>query len=129
MKKTETISSEIFNKKQEKNNPANAVDKEYASVQPSLETDKFTSEEQKEISEMVYKDAKADIESMDVWLQDRRLDIMLYEGDRPTKIEGLQKKDWQLENYGNDRSAKPILEIHVASILDDAVLATHDVYS
>lgn len=95
MKKSEMVSSEVLNKKQEKKNPANDVDKEYARVQPDLESDDFSAAEQKEIVEMVYKDAKADIEAMDVWLQDRRLDIMLYEGDRPTKIEGLQKKDWQ----------------------------------
>jgi len=107
MKKTETISSNTLNNKQEKKNPANDVDKEYARVQPSLESDKFLVAEQKEIVEMVYKDAKTDIESMSVWLEDRRLDIMLYEGDRPTKIEGLQKKDWQSDHNLSTKVTSP----------------------
>lgn len=95
MKKTEIVSSEKLNKDQEKKNPANDVDALYARIEPSLETDKFSKEEQKAIAKMVMQDARADMEAMQVWLQDRRMDIMLYEGDRPTKIEGLIKKDWQ----------------------------------
>ncbi len=95
MNKVSIVSSEVENNSQDKKNPANEIDKVLSRIEPSLETNKFSKTEQKEIVEMVMQDARSDIESLAVWLNDRRLDIMLYEGDRPTKIEGLQKKDWQ----------------------------------
>lgn len=92
--KTETQSSDSAENKQTKN-PGNPIDKVAVRIEPSLETNKFSQAEQKEICKMVMQDANADIESMAIWLEDRRLDIQLYEGDRPSKIEGLTKKDWQ----------------------------------
>lgn len=93
--KTSSINSDTLNRKQEKNNPANPVDKEYSRIEPDLESEIFSTEEQEEIVKMVMQDARADIEALSIWLNDRRLDIQLYEGERPTKIEGLNKKDWQ----------------------------------
>ncbi len=95
MDKIQIESSEVLNKEQDKKNPANSIDRVMARIEPDLETNKFSLAEQKRITTMVMQDARSDIESLTVWLNDRRLDIMLYEGDRPTKIEGLQKKDWQ----------------------------------
>lgn len=95
MNKVTTESSEVENSEQEKKNPANEIDKVMARIEPSLETNKFSITEQRKIVKMVMQDARSDIESLSVWLSDRRLDIQLYEGDRPTKIEGLNKKDWQ----------------------------------
>lgn len=95
MKKVEIESSDVLNKEQEKKNPANSIDKTVARIEPDFETNKFSEMEQKKIVKMVMQDARADIESLSVWLNDRRLDIQLYEGERPTKIEGLNKKDWQ----------------------------------
>ena len=92
---TEIISSDTLNKRQEEKNPANKVDASVARIEPDIETDTFTTEEQKKIVEMVMADVRYDIEALSVWLTDRRLDIQLYEGERPTKLEGLTKKDWQ----------------------------------
>ena len=92
---TETISSDTLNAKQEKKNPANAVDETISRIDPEFESDDFTDEEQKDIVKMVMSDVRYDIEALSVWLADRRLDIQLYEGEKPTKLEGLTKKDWQ----------------------------------
>lgn len=94
MSKTETQSQNSAENKQDKN-PINSVDKTVARIEPSIETNKFAIAEQKEIVKMVVQDAKSDIESMGTWLNDRKLDLQMYEGDRPSKLEGLDKKDWQ----------------------------------
>ncbi len=94
-KDIEIESSDVANAKQEKKNPSNAIDKQVARLEPDFETNSFSESEHKKIVKMVMQDARADIESLSVWLTDRRLDIQLYEGERPTKIEGLNKKDWQ----------------------------------
>lgn len=90
MNKIETASQD----KQEKN-PISDIDKKYARVEPSLETNKFTIKEQSEIVKMVIQDAMSDIESMSTWLSDRKLDIQMYEGDKPSRLENLIKEDWQ----------------------------------
>ena len=92
---TETISSDTLNAKQEKKNPANAADETISRIEPDFESDNFSNEEQKDIVDMVMSDVRYDIEALSVWLADRRLDIQLYEGEKPTKLEGLTKKDWQ----------------------------------
>lgn len=94
MSKTETQSSESAENRQDKN-PANPIDRLVARIPPSIETNKFSPREQKEIVKIVIQDAMSDIEAMAVWLQDRKLDVQMYEGDKPSKLENLQKKDWQ----------------------------------
>lgn len=94
MAKTETHSSNAGEDKQSKN-PTNPIDKKVARVEPSLETNKFSEQEQREIVKMVIQDAQSDIESMAQWLADRRLDLMMYEGVKPSTLENLTKKDWQ----------------------------------
>lgn len=93
-KKTEVQSSESAENKQNKN-PVSSIDKKVHRIEPSLETNKFSISEQKTIVKMVVQDAMSDIESMSQWLVDRRLDIQMYEGDKPSKLEQLSKKDWQ----------------------------------
>lgn len=93
-KKTETQSQNSAENKQDKN-PVNPIDKAVSRIEPSIETNNFSKSEQKEIVKIVVQDAMSNIESMAQWLADRRLDIQIYEGDRPSKLEGLQKKDWQ----------------------------------
>ena len=95
MNKTESKSSSQLNKEQEDKNPSEDKDKIVSRIEPSIETDKFSKEEQKAIAKMVMQDARSNIESMSTWLEDRKLDILLYEGARPSLIEGLQKKSWQ----------------------------------
>lgn len=92
--KTETKSSNSAENRQE-HNPANPIDKTVSRIEPSLETQKFSAAEQRDIIKMVIQDAMSDIEAMAVWLQDRKLDVQMYEGDKPSKLENLTKKDWQ----------------------------------
>lgn len=80
--------------KQEKN-PVSEVDKKSFRVEPSLETNKFSQKEQSDIVKMVIQDAMSDIESMSTWLEDRKLDIQMYEGEKPSRLENLTKADWQ----------------------------------
>lgn len=94
MSKTETKSSESAENRQDKN-PENPIDKTVARIEPSIETNKFSATEQKKIVKMVIEDAKADIVAMATWLEDRKLDLQMYEGDRPSKLENLVKKPWQ----------------------------------
>lgn len=90
MGKTETNPQDTQDK-----NPVSDIDKKSNRIEPSLETNKFTSKEQAEIVKMVIQDAMSDIESLSVWLNDRKLDIQMYEGERPSKLENLTKEDWQ----------------------------------
>lgn len=82
------------NKPQTKN-PVSETDKKDHRIEPSLETQEFSAVEQKEIVKMVIQDALSDIESLTQWLEDRKLDIKMYEGDKPSRIENLVKEDWQ----------------------------------
>lgn len=92
--KVETTSSNSAANKQEKN-PVNPIDKIVNRIEPSIETDSYSISEQKEIVKMVIQDALSDIEAMAVWLTDRKTDIQMYEGERPSKLENLTKEDWQ----------------------------------
>lgn len=80
--------------KQDKN-PLNSVDKESMRISPQIETDKFSSEEQKEIVRMVVQDARSDIDVMGDWVDKKRKDLQMYNGEKPSVIEGLTKKGWQ----------------------------------
>ena len=79
----------------ENKNPLNPMDKEAKRIEPELESDDFSPEQQKEIVRMVLDDADHDIETMKEWVEQRRVDIMAYEGYPPSELENLEKESWQ----------------------------------
>ena len=88
--KTETKAQE-----KQKENPLGRVDKQAQRIEPSVETDKYSPEEQKEIVRMVIQDADADIVTMATWVDNKKKDLQEYQGEKPSVIEGLLKKRWQ----------------------------------
>lgn len=76
-------------------NPLSKQDKQAHRIEPDIETDTFSPEEMKEIVKMVLQDAKSDLESMSEWIADRKLDVKMYNGDKPSVLENLTKKGWQ----------------------------------
>lgn len=88
--KTETKAEE-----KQKSNPLSSTDKKAERIEPQLETDKFSPEEQKDIVKMVVQDALSDIESMTEWVDRKRKDLQMYNGEKPSKIENLSKREWQ----------------------------------
>lgn len=92
--KPSTESAASSDNKQSKN-PVSQGDKAAHRIEPSLESNKFSVKEQKEIVKIVIQDAMSDIEAMAQWLSDRELDLQMYDGEKPSKLEQLTKKDWQ----------------------------------
>jgi hypothetical protein len=76
-------------------NPLNAMDKAVERIPPEIETDKFTPEEQREIVKMVKLDSENDIKSRQEWLDQRVLDLQHYNNEKPSKLENLDKEEWQ----------------------------------
>lgn len=90
MEKSETKAQD----KQDKN-PLNQVDKVAERIEPSVETDHFSPEEQKDIVKLVVQDALSDIDIMSEWVKKRQKDLRMYNGEKPSTIENLNKKRWQ----------------------------------
>ena len=83
-------------------------------VEPDLETDAFGEEEQKKIVEMVRQDAEADTGAMAEYLNHRRLDLQHLDGEKPSKLEQLEKEDWQSDrNYG---LAPAVVDLYQATL-------------
>lgn len=112
MTRTETSPVE----KQDKN-PLGRVDIQAQRIPPSLETDHFSAEEQKDIVKMIVQDALADIDSMVEWVAKRQKDLQRYQGEKPSIIENLRKKHWQ-----SDRNMR--LATAVCDAFDATLLAT-----
>ena len=87
--------SERHSQEKQPNNPLNEKDQIVQRLEPSIETDSFSEEEQKEIVRMVVEDATADVEAMAEWITKRKKDLQMYQGEKPTIIENLTKKGWQ----------------------------------
>ncbi len=68
--------------------------KEAHRVEPDLKTDKFSATEQGKIGEMIEQDITADIEVMREWVEQRRMDLLHYDGERPSILENLTKEEW-----------------------------------
>lgn len=100
--------------KQDKN-PLNRVDKIAERISPDIETDRFSPEEQKEIVKMVIQDAQSNIDSMDEWVNQRELDLKMYNGAKPSVIEKLQKKGWQSDR--NLRLCTSVCDAFQATLL------------
>jgi len=60
-----------------------------------IKSDLFGPEEQKKIVNLVCQDIIADTAVQKSWIEERKLDLQMKNGDRPSKIEGLTKKGWQ----------------------------------
>ena len=63
-------------------------------VEPQLESDKFSPQEQKEIVTMVIADAEQGLDSLREWRTKKRKDLQHINGEAPSKIEDLNKKAW-----------------------------------
>lgn len=57
-------------------------------------TDNFSREEQKKIVRMCKQDLNVGLTSMSEWIEKREKDIQMYQGERPSIIEDLEKEDW-----------------------------------
>jgi hypothetical protein len=110
MPKTETGVPE----KQDKN-PLGSVDKQAQRFEPSVETDRFSPEEQKEIVKMVVQDSLSDIDAMAEWVQKRKKDLQMYNGEKPSVIENLNKKRWQSDR--NMRLTTSVCDAFQATLL------------
>ena len=96
-------------------NPANKPKKDPERVELELESDGFNKTEQKRIVTMVMEDAEADIQVQAKWVEDKKLAIDHYEGEQPSRIEGLDKKEWQSDRNLNICAA--VCDIYQAAIL------------
>lgn len=96
-------------------NPVSEQDKKAFRVEPELETDDFGPEEQKKIVRMVMQDADNDYLTRKDWLADRKKDLEIYEGEKPSKIENLKKKEWMSDR--NLRLATAIADSYQATLL------------
>jgi len=114
MKKTETKAAD-----KQKENPLNDVDKQAKRIEPSIETDNFSAEEQKEIVRFVIQDAKSDIDATAEWVQKRKKDLQMYNGEKPSIIENLQKKRWQSDR--NLRLCTSVCDAFQATLVATAV--------
>jgi hypothetical protein len=82
-----------------KKNPINKDEKEKnieqpARIEPELESDKFSPEEQKRIVEMVMEDAEIGKISMAQWKEQKKKDVQHLNSEKPSIIEGLSKEVW-----------------------------------
>ncbi len=63
-------------------------------IEPELETDSFSPEEQRKIVEMVLADAAVGEQAMAEWVQKKKRDIQHLNSDKPSLIEGITKDPW-----------------------------------
>ena len=103
----------------QKENPLNDVDKTAKRIEPDIETDKFSPEEQKKIVRFVIQDAKTDIDSLAEWVKKRQKDLQMYNGEKPSIIENLQKKRWQSDR--NLRLCTSVCDAFQATLVATAV--------
>lgn len=62
-----------------------------------IETDKYEPEEQEKIVNMIIQDAEADEIVQKDWIEERKKDLQMKNGDKPSLIEALAKKRWQAD--------------------------------
>ena len=77
-------------------NPLNLEEKHIPErMEPDIETDSFSKDDQDAIVQMVMDDYETGLESMSDWLTQREMDLKHYYGKPPSKIENLSKRKWQ----------------------------------
>lgn len=84
-------------------------------VELELETDKFSSEEQKAIVQMVLDDADLCKKAMVDWVKQKQVDLQHIHCEKPSIIEGLKKKSWQSDR--NLGLTPGLLDIYQATLL------------
>lgn len=73
---------------------ADTKSKEIHRVEPDLKSGRYGIEEQKRIVEMIEQDVVADTEVMKEYKEQKRLDLMHYNAERPSLLENLTKENW-----------------------------------
>lgn len=101
-------------------NPLNQDEKDRQAFQPKrvepvLESDKFTKDEQKAIVEMVLADAEHGRLAAAEWRKQKEKDLQQLAGAKPSEIEGLTKKDWMSDRNLNIVAAS--VDIHQSTLL------------
>jgi len=99
----------------QESNPLSSTDKQAERIEPQIETDKFSIEEQKEIVRMVIQDAESDIEGMKEWVEKKRKSLQMYNGEKPSIIEKLTKKEWMSDR--NLRVTTSVCDAFQATLL------------
>ena len=61
---------------------------------PDFKTDDFGEVEQKDIVNMVKLCLENSLSEMSDWIEQRRKDLQMYEGEKPSIVEDLDKEDW-----------------------------------
>jgi hypothetical protein len=86
-------------------NPIEDKDIKNNRVEPQIETDKFSAEEQLRIVSMVIDDAERDRKELDAWKKQLALNYKMYTSEPPSKVEGLAKRSWMADrNIGFNAS-------------------------
>jgi len=103
-----------------KKNPINKDEKsrqevEAKRVEPDLESDAFSPEEQNKIIRMVVDDANEGMQSMSDWVEKKRKDLQHLNSERPSVIENLSVRGWQSDR--NLGICAGICDIYQATLL------------
>lgn len=96
-------------------NPLSPYDKEIKRIEPEVETDTFGEEEARKIVDMVILDVENDVKALREWFDQRKRDIQMYEGEKPSVLEGLTKKGWMSDR--NLKLTTAICDIYQATLL------------
>jgi len=75
--------------------PSDISKKDIKPIEIELETDKFGEAEAKKIVQMVMTDNEAGRNQMKEWVAQKKLDLMHYYSAPPSKIESIEKENWQ----------------------------------
>ncbi|GEM_PF-2735230 len=78
-----------------KENPLEEKDIKNGRLDPQMESDSFAGVDKKAIVKKILEDMRDGRAQMATWLNDRALDIAMYEGAPPSQIENLDKESWQ----------------------------------
>jgi hypothetical protein len=87
----------VFKKDKDERNPPDEKDKIFKQALPDIETDPIPEDKEKELVDIVIRDAEADRQARKQWVDDRATDIKMYESAKPSEIENLAKEDWQAD--------------------------------
>ena len=103
-----------------KRNPINKSEQESAEIvgkriEPDIETDKFSIDEQKTITDMVICDIESGLKAQEKWLETKKYELMHIHAEKPSTIENIKKKGWMSDR--NLGILPGILDIYQATLL------------
>ena len=112
-------------------NPINSDEKDRQAqnpkrIEPDIETDDFSPEEQKRIVQMVLDDAEAGKLAMADWKIKKEKDKQHLNGEKPSIIEGLIKKAWMSDR--NLGLAAGISDIYQATLYATCWNPLHELF-